>query len=53
MPITISIGLNRVGPLSARVVWSNSERAGLEFDWTDPSVERQVSQAIRYLEPLS
>ena len=53
IPVTVAVGLNRMGPLAARVVWSANGRAGLELDHADPAVERVVSQAIRYLEPHS
>jgi len=52
IPVTVSMGLNRVGPLAARVVWSRSGRAGLELDWDDPAVACRIAQALRYLEPL-
>ena len=52
IPVTVSIGFNRIGPICARVVWSHADRAGLELDWTDPAVQSRLSQALRYLEPL-
>lgn len=49
IPITVSVGLNRLGPFVARVVWSHDDRAGLEVDATDPKVRRQLAQALRDL----
>jgi len=51
VPVTFAVGLNRVGPFAAHVVWSHEDRAGLELDHDDPAVECRVAQAMRYLEP--
>ena len=51
IPLTVAFGLDRVGPLDARVVWSSEGRAGLEFP-TDARSEQRVRLAMDLLATL-
>ena len=49
IPLTVAFGLDRVGPLDARVVWSCDGRAGLEFPTTDERSQQRVRLAMELL----
>jgi hypothetical protein len=53
IPLTVAFGLDRVGPLDARVVWSVEGRAGLEFPVTDARSARRVRLAMDLLATLA
>jgi hypothetical protein len=49
IPLTVALGLDRVGPIEARVVWSTDGRAGLELPATDPCNAQRIRLAIDLL----
>jgi hypothetical protein len=49
IPLTVAFGLDRVGPLDARVVWSSAGRAGLEFPTSDERSQQRVRLAMELL----
>jgi hypothetical protein len=52
IPLTVAFGLDRVGPLDARVVWSSEGRAGLEFPASDARSDQRVRLAMDLLATL-
>jgi hypothetical protein len=52
IPLTVAFGLDRVGPLDARVVWSCEGRAGLEFPNADARSQQRVRLAMDLLATL-